>query len=204
MGGSWNILKKLKLVEDVNDKTSATVVSDKSLEELLAEDPEAQASSAATEELRSAAAGLDTDKVVFDEIFQAAGIKSAVSVDKVIELRANLPAETPLDVSRKIVFAALKSFSINVKDIVKDAASKHDALEQFIQIGKEELQSVLTENTKAIQQKEEEIRKLKDEMDKKTKIHQNIANQCQAMVTKLEEAVDFLTEGEMVTQSNKK
>lgn len=212
MSGKWNILKKLRLVEDVDHTKKSVVTSTKTLEELLAEDPlSADTGSKTKAEAAQAVFGgaaPDVDRVTASPgkldlaaIYSAAGItETEENIERAIELRKNMPAEAPLDTQRQIVLAALKSFGISVKQLVTDAARKHDALEMYLDISREGVDALVKANTEQIAQLQLQIENLKGEINKKKQSVELLTTDIKTKVDEIEAAVDFLTEGEMVTE----
>jgi CRISPR/Cas system-associated exonuclease Cas4 (RecB family) len=212
MSGKWNILKKLRLVEDVSKDNKDVVTSEKTLEELLADDP--LIGSAASDNKAEAAkkvfggaapaveaVAASPGKLDLASIYAAAGItETEENIERAIELRKNMPAEAALDTQRQIVLAALKSFGISVKQLVTDAARKHEALELYLEISREGVDTLVKTNTEQIAQLQLQIQNLKNEINKKKQSVERLTSDVKTKVDEIEAAVDFLTEGEMITE----
>lgn len=218
MGSAWSVLQKLKLVESV-DESGATTTSEESLEDLISDDPfqsgelslpprdelpnplvpQTDETSPAPSSIRDAKGKID-----FIKLFDAAGVPSSdASVERAISLRETLGSAGDLNAQRKTVLAALKSFGIDVKALIKDAALKHSVLVEFLKADDAERVESVESNKRLIEAREAEIQALRQAIERSNRRFEATKTDCETMIDRIEAAVDFLTEGDLVTESPK-
>jgi len=109
-------------------------------------------------------------KVDFDAVFEAAGIgaEERGRVDKARDLLRSLPVDTPQPTKKQIVEASLRAFGIATEKIIQAGVAEIGALEAFIQKGRAEAQSVLSDGNQRIAELEKQIAEVRAVMQQAT------------------------------------
>ncbi len=131
--------------------------------------------------------------VDFDAVFEAAGIEGdeRQRVAKAQDLLAGLPAETPVAVKKQIVEASLKAFGVPIDNIIETGVAEIQALEGYIRTGAARTQALTDETSKRIQQFEEEIRRLRGQMQQQAQDQQAIASGCNQRKLDIQKVLEF-------------
>jgi hypothetical protein len=132
-------------------------------------------------------------KVDFDAVFDAAGIDSdhRQRVVKSGELLGSLPSDTPVAVRKQIVEAALNAFGVPIDKIIETGVEEIEALEGYIRAGEKDVQTLLAESNRRIQQYEDEIRAVRAVMQQRVDEQQSVTAACNAKKLEVQRVLEF-------------
>lgn len=132
-------------------------------------------------------------KIDFDGVFDAAGVdgEERDRVRKAIELLRSLPADTDPNVKKQIVEASLKAFGVPIDNIIEAAVGEMEALEGYIRTRAGELMSRTDQSEKRIALYEEEIRKLRNEMQNLVGEQKSVIENCNQKKLEIQQILEF-------------
>ena len=132
-------------------------------------------------------------RVDFPKVYEAAGIdvEERGRVGKAAELLEALPAGTDAAVKKQIVEASLKAFGVPVDKIIEAAVQEIQALEAYIRAGAADTQNVHEESEKRITQFEEEIRRIKSVMERRTAEQLAVVQACNEKKLGIQKVLEF-------------
>jgi hypothetical protein len=117
-------------------------------------------------------------KLDFAAIYTAAGIgpEEQERVAKAAELLAALPAGT--EAARQIVEASLKAFGVPVEKIIAAGEREIQALDAYAEADAADTRKVLDDSNQRIARYEQEIQRIRQEMDARAAEQQAVARAC--------------------------
>ena len=132
-------------------------------------------------------------RVDFPKVYEAAGVgaEEQARVGKAAELLGALPAGTDAAVKKQIVEASLKAFGVPVDKIIEGAVQEIQALESYIRAGAADTQNVHEESEKRITQFEEEIRRIKSVMERRTAEQLAVVQACNEKKLGIQKVLEF-------------
>ena len=132
-------------------------------------------------------------RVDFPKVYEAAGVgaEEQARVGKAAELLGALPAGTDAAVKKQIVEASLKAFGVPVDKIIEGAVQEIQALESYIRAGAADTQNVHEESEKRITQFEEEIRRIKSVMERRTAEQLAVVQACNEKKLEVQKVLEF-------------
>lgn len=132
-------------------------------------------------------------RVDFPKVYEAAGVDAEEQgrVGKAAELLGALPAGTDAAVKKQIVEASLKAFGVPVDKIIEGAVQEIQALEAYIRAGAADTQNVHEESEKRITQFEEEIRRIKAVMERRTAEQLAVVQACNEKKLGIQKVLEF-------------
>jgi len=131
--------------------------------------------------------------VDFDAVFDAAGIvdEEQERVTKASDLVRGLPGETPIEVRKQIVEAALRAFGVPIDRIIEAGVAEIQALEGYIRVGAGDTQVLLRESEARIRQYEEEMRQLRTVMSERVREQEAVARACNDRKLAVQQILEF-------------
>lgn len=132
-------------------------------------------------------------QIDFPAVFEAAGIDAEEQgrVTKAADLLTALPSSTEPAVKRQIVEASLKAFGVPLEKIIEAGAQEIQALESYIQLGAAETQKQITGTQDRISKFEEEILRMKKEMDVRVSEQQAVMRGCNQKKLDIQHVLEF-------------
>jgi uncharacterized small protein (DUF1192 family) len=132
-------------------------------------------------------------QIAFDEVFNAAGVdpEERERVVKAQELLGSLPVETPVAIRKQIVEASLKAFGVPIENIIEAGVAEIQALEAYIRKNALDTQQVLQESNSRIAQFEEEVRRLRAQMEQQVRQQQGITTACNTRKLDIQKVLEF-------------
>ncbi|MEO7918352.1 MAG: hypothetical protein ABIT01_02750 [Thermoanaerobaculia bacterium] len=129
----------------------------------------------------------------FPAVFVAAGIdpEEQGRVSKAAELLGALPAGTDPAVKKQIVEASLKAFGVPIDKIIETGAHEIQTLESYIQLKAGETQAQIATTQDRITKFDEEIRRMRTEMDARVAEQQAIMKGCNAKKLDIQRVLEF-------------
>jgi DNA-binding transcriptional MerR regulator len=131
--------------------------------------------------------------VAFDSVYEAAGITAEEHqrVSRTLELLDSLPPGTDETVKRQIVMASLRAFGVPIEKIIESGAEQLQALEAYIRGGAKDTEHVTAEAEQRIRQFEEEIARLRKEMQQRVDEQQQVMRACNAKKLEVQRVLEF-------------
>jgi hypothetical protein len=125
-----------------------------------------------------AAAAAPGGKLDFAAIYTAAGIgpEEQERVAKAAELLSALPAGT--EAARQIVEASLKAFGVPLEKIIASGEREIQALDAYAEADAADTRKVFDDSNRRIAQYEQEIQRIRQEMDARAAEQQAVARAC--------------------------
>ena len=137
--------------------------------------------------------GAPGGKIDFGAVFEAAGIDSEeqARVSKAAELLGALPAGTEPTVKKQIVEASLKAFGVPIDKIIETGANEIQTLESYIQQKASETQAQIATTQDRITKFDEEIRRMRAEMDERVAEQRAIMKGCNQKKLDVQRVLEF-------------
>jgi DNA-binding transcriptional MerR regulator len=131
--------------------------------------------------------------VAFESVYEAAGItpEEHQRVSRTLELLDSLPPDTDETVKRQIVMASLRAFGVPIEKIIESGAEQLQALEAYIRGGAKDTEHVTAEAEQRIRQFEEEIARLRKEMQQRVDEQQQVMRACNAKKLEVQRVLEF-------------
>lgn len=129
----------------------------------------------------------------FDAIFRDAGMDPA-ELDyfkKAQDLLKTLPEATPLPVKRQIVEASLKAFGFDVAKIPVAAENQKRALDAYVRVNETATAKSVTEAQTQIQSLNDQIARLRSDIEKKNAALGALSAQAQARKAEVQKVIEF-------------
>ena len=129
----------------------------------------------------------------FGAVFAAAGIDAEEQgrVSKAAELLGALPAGTEPGVKKQIVEASLKAFGVPIDKIIETGAHEIQTLESYIQLKAGETQAQIVAAQDRITKFDEEIRRMRTEMDERVAEQQAVMKGCNQKKLDIQRVLEF-------------
>jgi cell division protein FtsB len=181
------------VVPNEGDETPSVSQADGSAEA----SPETQAAGESPSLAASAFSGAIPDapggKIDFNAVFEAAGIDPDAQgrVSKAAELLGALPAGTEPAVKKQIVEASLKAFGVPIEKIIETGAQEIQTLESYIQQKASETQAQIATTQDRITKFDEEIRRMRGEMDVRVAEQKTIMTGCNQKKLDIQRVLEF-------------
>ena len=137
--------------------------------------------------------GAPGGKIDFGAVFEAAGIDSEeqARVSKAAELLGALPAGTEPTVKKQIVEASLKAFGVPIDKIIETGAHEIQTLESYIQQKASETHAQIATTQDRITKFDEEIRRMRAEMDERVAEQRAIMKGCNQKKLDVQRVLEF-------------
>jgi hypothetical protein len=144
-------------------------------------------------DLPQVVAGNTPDTKVFTQVYRAAEItdEEQQRVEKALNLLQSLPMETPREVKKQIVEAAMKAFGIPVDEIIETGAQEIQALDAFIKHGEQHTLSVLSDARARVQKLEAEIAEIKKLMELQVNTQTSLARASNEQKLRVQSVLEF-------------
>lgn len=132
----------------------------------------------------------------FQGVFKKAGIteQEADRVSRALALLSQLPAETPVNVKKQIVQAALSSFGVPIESIIESAVAEIEALHACIQAGSTATQALLSQSMSRIDELQQQIAQVQEVMTSRQAEQKSLEQQARAQGLKVQQILEFFGE----------
>jgi hypothetical protein len=116
-------------------------------------------------------------------------------VGKAQELLRSLPPDTPADVKRPIVEAALKAFGVSVNDIASAARHQIEALNGYLRDGESQMEQLEAAANQRIAELERHIAIIRQEVEKAREQQDQLAKQAKGVIDEVDPVLRFFSHG---------